>query len=282
MGENHCEEKMDGKAFGNVIFFIPLYYSIQTRFLRRSNWGVIVWITEFLIPVMLAMLILDIGHFNILHAIILIGTIYNFYEIGYIQNDCETIKKENKPTQRLSQYQLNYYESYKYWIYFVRLLIGLFLSWYSFLHIASWFMLLAMWLIIPYFMLYNYLRGRINLYLILPLTAYRYCCPLLLYGYSYGYPMWIIMMVLFVSYPIPTFIEICADGKGNSPERWTKIFLRNFEGRFVFRIWYYLVITIVGLYIAYMEIIPYWANLIPFYYLMDRIPQLKMKKLGSK
>ena len=94
--------------------------------------------------------------------------------------------------------------------------------------------------------------------------------------------MWIMLAVLFISYPLPTFMEICADGKGNPPERWTKLFMKDFEGRFIFRIWYYAVMLALTIWLAYCGIIPYISIIIPFYYLMDRIPQLKMKKLAAR
>lgn len=265
------------------MFFTPLLYSIQTRFLRRSRLGIIVWATEYLIPVLLAIIIINYDLVNFIIAFWVIIASYNLYEIGYIQNDCETIKHENTPTKRLTNEDLVFYEKNKIFIYVVRIIIETLLSYYLYSKGVSLYNILILWLIIPYYMLYNKLRGRINLYLILPLTSWRYCFPVLLYGCLIDSTiLWAVIICLFVAYPFPTFIEICSDGKGCPPEKWTRIFLKNFNERFTFRIKYYTLMCIVYLVLAIYYVVPYCILLIPFYYLMDRIPQLWMKKMEKK
>ena len=276
MEKNLETKKMECGIAGSIIFYIPLFFAISTRFLRRSKLGVIVWTTEYLIPVLLSMLTLSLTNFNIVTAIIAILSTYNLYEIGYIQNDCETIKKETKPTRRLSESQLNYYESHKYFIYGFRFLIGLGATVLFVSFGIGWYGICVMWLVIPYYCVYNYLRKRVNLYLLLPLITYRYCFPLYLYGNNTEEQLILVLIILFVAYPLPTFIEICSDGKGNHPEKWTKLFMRDFEKRFIFRVWYYLVLSLICILFAFWGFIPFISTIVPIFYLLDRTPQLNV------
>ena len=273
---------MESKLYRYLVFLVPLLFSIQTRFLRRSRLGIIVWATEYLIPVLIAMIVLNVHCINLVHGLISIVAVYNLYEIGYIQNDCETIKHEEHPTLRLSSESLHLYEKYKIHIYVTRIVIGVCFSWYMIRVGNNLWAVIAMWAIIPLYLIYNKLRGRINLYLIVILTTYRYCFPIYLYAaYKFEY-IWIIIICMFLAYPFPTFIEICTDGKGNPPEKWTKLFMKDFESRFIFRVRYYSIMSILCVTLAYLELLPYICVLIPLYYLADRIPQLRMKKLGVK
>lgn len=283
MGSDNKGETVECRNSNDVMFYIPLAFAIQTRFLRRSKLGAIVWATEYLIPVLLSMLLISWPTYNFVSAIIAILAVYNLYEIGYIQNDCETIKKENKPTKRLSDKQLNYYESHKTFIYGLRMLWGIIFSIYFILTGIPWIWIIVTWMVIPYYLLYNYLRGRICLYLIMPLTSYRYCYPLILYGIIGNISMACLMiLVLFVAYPLPTFIEQCAGGKGSHPENWSKFFLSNFDDRFIFRVRYYFVMSIITITLSFCSAIPLSVSIIPVYYLMDRLPQVKMKKINTK
>ncbi len=282
MVEGYSGKAMGNKIYRSLIFFVPLLYSIQTRFLRRTSLGIIVWITEYLTPVLIAMVVLDLHHINIIHGLISIIAVYNLYEIGYIQNDCETTKHEERPTLRLSYNALNFYESYKISIYLMRLVIGCFLSYYMMMVGISMSGLIVMWAIIPYYLIYNKLRGRINLYLIALLTTYRYCFPIYLYGLHTTQYLWVIIICMFFSYPFPTFIEICSDGKGNPPESWTRCFLKNFEDRFIFRVKYYVALGLLITLMAFFEVVPLLIVVIPLYYLLDRTPQVGMKKINKR
>lgn len=283
MEQDNSQKKLGGNNGGNLTFYIPFLFALHTRFLRRSKLGVLVWATEYLFPVFIALLIIGWSHFDFINAIVTIAAVYNFYEIGYIQNDCETIKKEVKPTKRVTDKQLEYYEAHKFAIYSFRIILGIVCSWYFVEKCISFYSIAIMWMIIPYYAYYNSVRGRINLYMLLLLTAYRYCVPLLLYaGNIKPQSLWIMLSLIFIAYPLPKWIEVCADGKGNPPETWTKLFMKDFGGRFVFRIKYYAILSILCIIGWIIDWLPISIIIIPIYYLLDRIPQLKMKKLGAK
>ena len=276
-------EKVASELYRGIIFVLPLIYSIQTRFLRRSKLGIIIWATEYFIPVFLVMALIDLDSINIFYAIMLILSVYHLYEIGYIQNDCETIKRESSPTIRLTRHYLLFYEENKNLIYILRVLIGIFFSWWIYSITGNSVLIISMWLVVPYFFVYNMIRGRINLYMLFFLMAYRYCFPLCVYCaiVSSDY-MWTILVLMLFAYPFPTFIEICADGKGNPPEKWTLLFLKSFDERFVFRIKYYSFMLVICIVLFLLLNTPYVTVILPLYFLLDRFPQLYMKKMGDK
>lgn len=264
------------------MFYVPLMYAIETRFLKRSRLGIIVWGTEYLIPVLLAFYLLNMSFHGIGIMFLAIIAVYNFYEIGYIQNDCETIKKEPNPTLRVKPQELNYYESRKLLIYGFRMSLGACLSWF-FLNAASpWYVIVLLWLVIPYYWVYNTLRGRINLYLILPLTAYRYCMPfLLLSPLVDNGTLWCIGL-LFISYPLLKFMEVCAGGKSLPAEKWTRFFMKNYDSRFSFRIKFYAVLSLCLLVLQIVSKNYFWWYVLPLYFLLLRGSQYRLPKLNER
>lgn len=282
MEKNYKKTSMACKTHRILMFFIPLLYAIETRFLKRSKLGVIVWLSEFLIPVTLAIIIIQKQNIQFLHTILAIISVYNLYEIGYIQNDCEVIKHEDNPTLRLSTPELKFYERQKYIIYLIRFIYGVGLTFYFHNQLIPNIILLILWSIIPLFYIYNKLRGRINLYLIFILTAYRYCMPLLLISNPYNINFWCISTCVLYSYPLLKLIEICAGGKSLPQEKWTTLFLKHYDDRFKFRIKYYLCLSLITMIISYINIYWHYAYIIPLYFLFLRSIQYRMPRLGPR
>lgn len=282
MDTNNTKKELECKFHRMLMFYIPFLYAIESRFLRRSKLGVLVWGTEYLIPVLLAMYLANQEAFFTIQTLLSLVGVYNFYEIGYIQNDCETIKKEKHPTLRISPFGLACYEKYKFLIYEIRLVIGMFLSCIFIYWNVSYVIILSFWSIIPIYMIYNKIRGRINLYFIAVLTTYRYCMPLLLFTSTYDSNWEISFGILFLSYPIIKLIEICAGGKGLPQERWTKFFMSHYNKRFSFRIKYYIILSIgTCLFLVHLET-SIQSCIIPFYFFLLRLGQLNMPKLGAR
>lgn len=256
-----------------LMMYIPLMYSLETRFLKRSKLGGVVWATEYMLPMLLVYFFSLYD--NLWAYITIIIAVYNFYELGYIYNDCETIKTEKNPTLRLSIGELEHYEKHKTYIYLLRFVIGIVFTFYCFSILSlSLISTLMLWSIIPLYYIYNVFRGRINLYLIFVLTAYRYLCPITML-FDEDMTSWSFMMLL--SYPVIKTIEICAGGKGQESEKWTRIFLKGFDQRFKFRIYYYLVLTLLSYYLFAGS---FW--ILPLYYLTMRFTQFFMPKLGPR
>ncbi|HFU9090060.1 TPA: hypothetical protein ACH7KN_005329, partial [Escherichia coli] len=85
------------------IFICPFAYTYNTRLrslISLLSWGVI----YFLLLLLFVMVQNDgINYTEIMIFCVSIIIVYNNYEIGYIINDTETIKKEKKPTMRLGR-----------------------------------------------------------------------------------------------------------------------------------------------------------------------------------
>ena len=281
MEKNSKKESLECNFYQYINFYVPILYSLKTRFLRRSSYGFIVWATEYLLPLMIAFGVVK-AYYNIIPIVVSIIAVYNFYEIGYIQNDCETIKKELNPTLRLNYKYLEFYENHKTSIYIFRVFLGIIFSLFFIFHNISYFYIIILWLGIPFYMLYNVLRGRINLYLIFPLTIYRYCLPLFLSINYYTHDFKSTVCTLLISYPLIKFIEICAGGKSLPQEKWTLLLLKSFDNRFIFRVKYYL--TLLFLFLIYYIIsdLNIFIIIIPLYYFVIRLLQLNMPKLGNR
>ena len=95
----------------NIFFYLPMGYLLKTRLnslAKFISWNIIyVFPLFYLAYIKLNFVITIIDFVEILGSIIVV---YNFYEIGYIQNDTETIKRESNPTLRVSKDELEYYE----------------------------------------------------------------------------------------------------------------------------------------------------------------------------
>ena len=98
----------------NIFFYLPMGYLLKTRLnslAKFISWNIIyVFPLFYLAYIKLNFVITIIDFVEILGSIIVV---YNFYEIGYIQNDTETIKRESNPTLRVSKDELEYYGKYK-------------------------------------------------------------------------------------------------------------------------------------------------------------------------
>ena len=88
----------------NIFFYLPMGYLLKTRLnslAKFISWNIIyVFPLFYLAYIKLNFVITIIDFVEILGSIIVV---YNFYEIGYIQNDTETIKRESNPTLRVSK-----------------------------------------------------------------------------------------------------------------------------------------------------------------------------------
>ena len=97
--------------------FLPFYYLFYSRL--KSNMSRIAWIFTYIISIFIVSYLSNI---EFIFTFLLIFSIYFTYEIGYIYNDCEVIKKEINPTLRLKKEDFQYYEKYKLIIYSIRIL----------------------------------------------------------------------------------------------------------------------------------------------------------------
>ena len=108
---------------------------------------------------------------------LLIIAFYAQYEIGYIYNDAETIKKEKEPSKRLDSIEMSFYSRYRGQIYVAHILSYSFLV--IFLIFLSgdafwWYSTFAMIVECLIFLLYNNVRGRKSLVVFFFLELFKY------------------------------------------------------------------------------------------------------------
>jgi hypothetical protein len=232
------------------------------------------WIIIYILPVLYFSIYLPLGKMEIhdfILALLYIALLYTLYEIGYIENDTETIKKENNPTIRLNKQFMSYYEGNKYAIYAVRIIFGLILSGLIYILSNSRNSVIALilaWALLITFHIYNQIRNIANLYLQILLVTLRYSSCQFLFFNQFNLT---VLLLSIVAFPLLSFIERAADVHVNRfYQKWARFCVLNI-GLFRFRIFYYGIVNIllIPLYFLSFITLKEWAIFI--YYLIYRI-----------
>lgn len=234
-----------------MLFFIPMLYSFKTRY--KGKVGISAWGVKYLLPVFF--ISFGLHGFSLIRFVLGLLFLYGLYEIGYIQNDCETIKKEENPTMRISSYELNFYEKHKVLIYVVRFLE--FIVWWGLLYVSRTpiLMLLCGFMTLPLFFLYNWIRNGFCLVVHLLLMLFRYSVPVF---FSINYFSLKVLLFILVIYPLTLFIERSVKGKFDYRNAFfSKYLMREYADRYKFRVKYYTVLFVITVALAYFSIFSY-------------------------
>lgn len=248
-------------------FYLPYLYTQKAKL--GKNGRLLSYFLMLVFPPAYFGLVLqsEITFLNVLFVIL--GSIYvqNLYEIGYIQNDTETIKKEISPTLRLNKLSLNYYELNKWNIYGFRIIIAtiicfilLFLS--DFNNSILVFLLVAS-LIIPIYLVYNNIRNNWNLFLHFLLAILKYTSVQFLFFDTFK--MDIFILSLF-AYPVMNLIDRAA-----TPRFLNKLSLIYIPKTPIYRLLYYSILLITCCILCILNIINIFALLIVVYYFLYRL-----------
>lgn len=162
-----------------MIFYLPIVYTIKTRY--SSFFKRIVYFLTYILPEFLLLFFECYENFTIYRIIVIFAlsmlSYINVYELGYIYNDTETIKKEKSPTLRLSEKQLMHYEKRKIFIYSVRFLQVFFLNFALVFFISQKslvvFSLVELFTLTVYW-IYNHVRGNTAMFFYFFLISARY------------------------------------------------------------------------------------------------------------
>lgn len=211
-----------------MIYYIPILYMYVTRLKTVPKF--LSWIFIYFFPIIYILFNQNTDwSFSIdklFIALLSIISVYNFYEVGYIQNDAETIKKEQKPTQRLTAEQLCYYENNKYIIYSSRLLLGiLFILLFYYIGIEIYgciYFLISILFILLVYQIYNHVRSDWNILLYFLLSTLKYISPLSLFP---EYTTWSSIIALIMVFPLEMTTEFKAT---KSTDVKTNIFFRKY------------------------------------------------------
>ncbi|EAT13143.1 hypothetical protein HF888_06610 [Bermanella marisrubri] len=157
---------------------IPYAYFLKTRLIgrfQRLSWCFIYFVPSILLFFTFQESLSYAGVFNCVLGILIINYIY---ENGYLQNDVKTVQNEANPTMRLELATLK--KLNLYWgrlislrVFILAALLGLYylidLDLFKTLYLVFVSMVLQ-----ALYLVYNSCRGRINLFLILPLSYIRF------------------------------------------------------------------------------------------------------------
>jgi hypothetical protein len=199
----------------NWVFFIPFTYIYVVRL------GTIAKFLSILIIYGVPTFYLFILHTGVhssslLTYFISFLLIHGLYETGYLQNDTETIKNETKPALRLYEYNYDYYEKHKHFIYGIRISWCLILSFAIFLlngfTIYSYSFLTSTWAIILIYQIYNRVRSNWTLFWLFFLIMLRCFSYVFLFINIVHIPH---IIALFLSYPLLKYIEMATRPRHN-------------------------------------------------------------------
>ncbi|WP_323932096.1 hypothetical protein [Aeromonas hydrophila] len=192
--------------------YIPLMYTFHTRLLGLKS--KVAWIFTYIIPTFIAYMYIYGAEINsVLAEMISFGVsvtcIYGAYELGYIYNDAELIKREINPTLRLSNNETEFYEKHKLYIYTLRLMVLFGLLYVLYVVAINTFLSTALscLAIIVLYVIYNSARSMINIPLYSCLVFFRYFGAVFLFcSISHIFLLWVI-------YPFVSTIEFAAKDK---------------------------------------------------------------------
>jgi hypothetical protein len=225
--------------------YLPYAYFMKTRLI--GYYQRISWIFVYFIPlIFLYSRIVSLENVYDYLVLILGMIIVNYvYDNGYLQNDIKTIKKESKPTLRLSQEEISRIDNRFGTILLMRLVILILLLSAYWLctrsasgNVDPYILLYVSVLLQVLYLIYNGIRNIGNLFLIIPLSFIRFFGFMLPVIPLAGLGWFITGATLL--YPLSKFMEFSQ--KANYAQVVPQIKAFNVDK---FRVLYYLVLTII-------------------------------------
>lgn len=187
------------------LFYVPLVYLFRTRY----RTGISKFLVRMVVPLTLLFCLqhgVSLYSMGLFLFVLVIEE--NIYEIGYIQNDTEAIKNDPHPTMRLSAAEMAFYKSHRLIIYIWRLVLTMmFLICLECLcpKAHTLFFLAGMFFMLFVFILYNYFRNQVNMFIYFILESIRYICPFLLFPNDISCAL---LLLLLMIYPIEGTLEL--------------------------------------------------------------------------
>lgn len=234
---------------GNMMFYVPGIYAYQSR-MKLS--GLLRMLAKYVaitagLPFMLNGNYLNVG----LYALAVLF-VYNLYEIGYIENDTETIKCEENPTLRLTENQLKFYYAHRFSIYAVRFIVSvvfviMLINVTGGKNIA--YPILFAYLLIPSYLIYNRTRSGWSQPIYLWLMTVRHVAVAWICTECFG--GWDAVFII-LAYPFPTFVSRLAIKKFGYSNRFVcKYVLHDYRYIHHYRYRYYLLLALIVVPLAF-------------------------------
>ena len=270
------------------MFFIPFIFTKKTRYNSISK--IFVYFITYFFPVLIVAFLENFATGISLHGFFIPFTLsfisyVNMYEIGYIWNECETIKKEENPTKRLTEKNLGFYEKRKIIIYIERFVITIILNFVLSFFISRKSLILfssAEFLSLTVFFIYNNVRGKITQFIYLFLSILKYTS--VLFCFSENLSASVIIAAIFV-FPIVRTIEYKAHYGTDSD---INLFFRKYIIHYdiskitVFRVWATLILLVLSIILKLFNICNWIPVICCSYIFIYRFALFVAVKCGAK
>ena len=270
------------------MFFIPFVFTKKTHYNSANK--IAVYFITYLIPLFIISFLqcypknLTSVSFYSSFFLALVSYV-NLYEVGYIYNECETIKKEKNPTKRLSDSQLEFYEKHKAIIYAERFIVSIVLNLLLLFFISKKSVMLfsfaELFTLFIYYA-YNNVRGKITQLIYFFLSMMKYSSLIFINSKKLSLSVFIAAVFVF---PIVRTMEYKAHYGANSD---VNLFFRKYIIKYdiskitVFRVWATATLLVISVALYLFNI----CNLIPViccaYIFVYRFALFVAVKCGAK
>lgn len=228
-----------------AIFFLPMAYFVSTRLEGRA--AVASWVMIYPVPLLISVWTVS-GHrvdpAGLVALLLAMLATYTLYELGYMDNDTRTVRRESAPTERLRDDEKAFYERARWFIVTLRLVIA-FGACFAITALvpanAGGKLIFSLGLlgILTVFPAYNSVRGRVNLPLHFVLVLCRFCLPGMVLVSS---DHWTYFGLMIVAFPLINLME-----RAGEPRYGLPVFGPVLKYRHWSRVIYYLVATAIAL-----------------------------------
>lgn len=248
-------------------FYLPFVYLFKSRLKTKMN--KISWFIIYIIPIYfigLSVSTTEILNYSFIFSLALI--VFNsVYELGYLENDIQTTKKETNPTYRIDKktYDFLDYNYYKIIVFKIITIISILVFIYVLFKDEVYIMnfIIGLFIIRFFFYIHNKIRNKFNILTFFLLSSTKYILPLVLVlKLNELFSIWYILFL----FPILRSIEHSTKLKYKL-SYWA-VTIGNHD---LFRIKYYLLVFIVSMYFYFSDLIDYSFLVFILYFLLYRI-----------
>lgn len=270
------------------MFFIPFVFTKRTRYNSANK--IAVYFITYLIPLFMISFLQGYPQsfssvsFYLSFFLALVSYV-NLYEVGYIYNECETIKKEKNPTKRLADSQLEFYEKHKAFIHAERFIVSIVLNLLLLFFISKksvlFFSTAELATLLIYY-IYNNVRGKITQFVYFFLSMMKYSSLIFINSEKLSLSVFIAAVFVF---PIVRTMEYKAHYGADSD---VNLFFRKYIIKYdiskitVFRVWATAALLVISVALYLLNI----CNLIPViccaYIFIYRFALFVAVKCGAK
>lgn len=247
------------------MFFIPFVFTKNTHY-NSANKIAVYFITYFIPLFIISFLqcypknLTSVSFYSSFFFALV--SYVNLYEVGYIYNECETIKKEKNPTKRLADSQLEFYEKHKVIIYAERFIVSIVLNLLLLFFISKksvlFFSTAELATLLIYY-IYNNVRGKITQFVYFFLSMMKYSSLIFINSEKLSLSVFIAAVFVF---PIVRTMEYKAHYGADSE---VNLFFRKYIIKYdiskitVFRVWATATLLVISVALYLFNI----CNLIP-------------------